>query len=157
MLHMIGSTVNRNGPTEATSTPKAEGLRMPEGTVSPDAAALRHHRADGRPDGPATHRVRQHWFDHRRRRTVTLRVSSSQPGGAANNATPPCSTSSRSWQKPRPRGVKLQYFSDSRLGEEAQIAKQMSLGTVDMAIISPSASGFADLVGFVDYCFFEPA
>jgi|GEM_PF-168532 tripartite ATP-independent transporter DctP family solute receptor len=72
-------------------------------------------------------------------KTVTLRVSSSQPGGAAKNAHTAMFNKLKELTEAKTEGrVKLQYFPDSQLGEEAQVAKQMSLGTVDMAIISPS-------------------
>jgi tripartite ATP-independent transporter DctP family solute receptor len=71
--------------------------------------------------------------------SVTLRVSSSQPGGAALNAHTAMFNKLKELTEDKTKGrVKLQYFPDSQLGEEAQVAKQMSLGTVDMAIISPS-------------------
>ncbi len=72
-------------------------------------------------------------------KTVTLRVSSSQPGGAAKNAHTAIFNKLKELTEAKTQGrLKLQYFPDSQLGEEAQIAKQMSLGTVDMAIIAPS-------------------
>jgi len=70
---------------------------------------------------------------------VTLRVSSSLPGGAAKNSHTAMFNKLKELTEAKTQGrVKLQYFPDSQLGEEAQVVKQMSLGTVDMAIISPS-------------------
>lgn len=85
MLHMIGSTVNRNGPTEANSTPKAEGLRMPEGTVSP--RTLLRCGITALMAAPMAARLTACGNSSTTAggKTVTLRVSSSQPGGAANN------------------------------------------------------------------------
>ncbi len=72
-------------------------------------------------------------------KAVTLRVSSSQPGGEAKNAHTAMFNKLKELTEAKTQGrVKLQYYPDSQLGEEAQIAKQMSLGTVDMAMISPS-------------------
>lgn len=74
-----------------------------------------------------------------RGKSVTLRVSSSQPGGEAKNAHTAMFNKLKELAESKTEGrVKLQYFPDSQLGEEAQVAKQMSLGTIDMAIISPS-------------------